>query len=238
MSQKATKHDNKTVRSHQLPPLSSGSSAAMNQSAVPQLLGSVPCDQDFCSENAVCCGRDPPETGPFYCASIHCTCANWSGTPDCRCDSGFHGTDCSQQVSPTVWLAVILTVGTMLVLFIAWGFRCQEDDDGDVLAAAANDPQAPLLREASDRAVAAAAPPTPRGTSDNATENSTSCMGGAGSSEPASLQRRTCCVCLSKPIQVVLIPCGHACLCRRCSRKLELCPLCRLNIQATQRVYF
>ena len=64
------------------------------------------------------------------------------------------------QVEPeTTWLAIILTVGTMLILFIAWGFRCRsddfdEDDDGraNTRAAARN----PLIREQMDNVVAAA----------------------------------------------------------------------------------
>ena len=86
---------------------------------------------------------------------------------------------------------------------------------------------------------AAARPPTEtcRPTGEMPSSTDVSCVG-AGTGADTSLQRRTCCVCLSKPLQVVLIPCGHACLCRRCSRKLDKCPLCRLDIQATQRFYF
>jgi hypothetical protein len=195
----------------------------------------VSCNTELCSPNNVCCG---PDDGKYYCAG-HCSCKNYTsvGEVRCDCDYGFHGTRCLQQVSPTVWLAVILTVGTMLVLFIAWGFRCNEDDDDlTQIENAGGGPRHPLLREASERAAAAARPPTIRGTTENYTED-VSCTG-AGSSEAASLQRRTCCVCLAKPLQVVLIPCGHACVCRRCSRKLETCPLCRNDIQATQRFYF
>jgi hypothetical protein len=198
----------------------------------------VRCNQDFCSHNNVCCGLDE---GKYYCAS-HCECKNYTSTSPhgevkCTCDDGFHGVQCLQQVSPTVWLAVILTVGTMLVLFISWGFRCNEEDDLTEIENAGGGPRHPLLREASERAAAAARPPTIRGTADYPSSTDVSCTG-VGTSETGSLQRRTCCVCLAKPLQVVLIPCGHACVCRRCSRKLEKCPLCRLDIQATQRFYF
>lgn len=189
----------------------------------------VPCSETCSRDDYICCGLSP-KTGLYYCGA-HCSCSNFSGTVSCPCDAGFHGVECSQQVSPTVWLAVILTVGTMLVLFIAWGFRCDDDDVTESAPVAT--PRQPLLREEPDR-VLAAAEVTP---SERGTEN-TSCLGPGGLSEPASLQRRTCCVCLSRPIQVVVIPCGHACMCRRCSRKLDKCPLCRLDIKATQRFYF
>ena len=123
--------------------------------------------------------------------------------------------------------------GLWLVLFLAWGFRCQDADFTDL----EHDDhtrtrRAPLLREGADRVVAAARPPTTRET-ESPSSADVSCTG-AGTSVETSLQRRTCCVCLSKPLQVVLIPCGHACLCRKCSRQLDKCPLCRLDIQATQ----
>ena len=192
------------------------------------------CQTEFCSpRSSTCCGYDE---GTWYCAN-HCSCNNHSGQPECLCDSGYSKPPgCTQEVPPTVWLAVILTVGTMLVLFIAWGFRCQDDGGDEEMQQ--QTPRDPLLREATSAAAAAARPPTQRGSTDNQSTIDNSITGAGTGAEGASMHRRTCCVCLAKPIQVVLIPCGHACLCRRCSRKLETCPLCRLQIQATQRFYF
>ena len=38
-----------------------------------------------------------------------------------------------------------------------------------------------------------------------------------------------CCICLDAHPQMVIVPCGHLCLCQECSQKLtnKKCPLCR-----------
>lgn len=48
---------------------------------------------------------------------------------------------------------------------------------------------------------------------------------------------RTCMVCFqTKPI-IVLVPCGHAGLCRKCAKKLETCPFCRKKIDQRIRIF-
>ena len=47
-----------------------------------------------------------------------------------------------------------------------------------------------------------------------------------------------CVVCLHRPLDVVLEPCGHLCLCRGCSDRIkERCPICRKPIVRKQFVY-
>ena len=46
-----------------------------------------------------------------------------------------------------------------------------------------------------------------------------------------------CVVCWNAPRSVVLVPCGHLCMCRTCSEQLKQCPTCRQEIQLRQRVF-
>jgi hypothetical protein len=38
-------------------------------------------------------------------------------------------------------------------------------------------------------------------------------------------------------VEVVLLPCGHHCLCRGCAANLVICPLCRASIENRVRTF-
>ncbi len=48
-----------------------------------------------------------------------------------------------------------------------------------------------------------------------------------------------CCICLYEPKALIIVPCGHFCICRGCCLKLKAsfggnkCPLCRNEITST-----
>ena len=48
-------------------------------------------------------------------------------------------------------------------------------------------------------------------------------------------EARQCPVCMDLPTDTVFIPCGHM-TCETCAPELSVCPICRVNIQQTQRI--
>ena len=50
---------------------------------------------------------------------------------------------------------------------------------------------------------------------------------------------KTCVVCLINKNNYCIVPCGHQCICYKCSKHSSLkdCPICRVKIEKTIRVY-
>lgn len=50
--------------------------------------------------------------------------------------------------------------------------------------------------------------------------------------------QKMCTACYVQCVNVVIIPCGHACLCMRCARRVNICPMCRGPIRRLQVMYY
>eukprot|EP00928_Gymnodinium_smaydae_P026956 TRINITY_DN21000_c0_g1_i1.p1 TRINITY_DN21000_c0_g1~~TRINITY_DN21000_c0_g1_i1.p1 ORF type:complete len:395 (-),score=35.95 TRINITY_DN21000_c0_g1_i1:206-1336(-) len=46
-----------------------------------------------------------------------------------------------------------------------------------------------------------------------------------------------CSVCLQKPSDIVLVPCGHICLCCECMDDVNSCPLCRSTVEGKHKIF-
>ncbi|GFH43913.1 hypothetical protein CTEN210_00387 [Chaetoceros tenuissimus] len=62
------------------------------------------------------------------------------------------------------------------------------------------------------------------------------------STECENLSKNVCVVCQHEDASMVIVPCGHACLCGECSMSVinnsKQCPLCRAAIREIIRIYF
>lgn len=58
-----------------------------------------------------------------------------------------------------------------------------------------------------------------------------------GESRGSDLTRESCVVCLEHARAVVLIPCGHVCVCLVCVEMITLCPICRDPFERIVRTY-
>ncbi len=46
-----------------------------------------------------------------------------------------------------------------------------------------------------------------------------------------------CVICIDRECCMIVLPCGHMCLCEKCSEGLKFCPVCRGSAQQTVKVY-
>ena len=55
------------------------------------------------------------------------------------------------------------------------------------------------------------------------------------------LDNLECSICLDNPVNTVVIPCGHLCMCWRCANTIlhgsQECPICRRHVRTVNRVY-
>ena len=51
-------------------------------------------------------------------------------------------------------------------------------------------------------------------------------------------ESRLCKICLDKEVSQVFLPCGHSICCNECVVGIQICPICRDNIQKSQMIYF
>ena len=56
--------------------------------------------------------------------------------------------------------------------------------------------------------------------------------GGGGAAGVGSFK---CKICLDRPVQTVLKPCGHSLMCTFCAQSVKQCPVCRQKIEETIR---
>lgn len=62
----------------------------------------------------------------------------------------------------------------------------------------------------------------------------------------AAADFKECVICLSAPLEIACVPCGHLSLCEKCyseknnnlSKQLETCPICRAPVQLMMKIFF
>ena len=64
----------------------------------------------------------------------------------------------------------------------------------------------------------------------------------ASGGSQATISQELCVICMINPIETVMIPCGHVCMCLLCARQVNkinfVCPLCREDIFQVFKIYF
>lgn len=65
-----------------------------------------------------------------------------------------------------------------------------------------------------------------------------SCIGSEYCEEMRSRERLTCKVCWVDEIGCIIRPCNHLATCTKCGPALTNCPICRVKIEAVDKVFF
>ncbi|KAK6168965.1 hypothetical protein SNE40_020109 [Patella caerulea] len=50
-------------------------------------------------------------------------------------------------------------------------------------------------------------------------------------------EQRLCKICLEKEVSIIFLPCGHVCCCGECSLSVQLCPICRKEIENRNKAF-
>eukprot|EP01083_Nonionella_stella_P066435 174953_1 len=59
----------------------------------------------------------------------------------------------------------------------------------------------------------------------------------SGAPSASSEEPDVCCICLDAPKTHALIPCGHKCSCKDCSKYLKKCPICRRRVTKAFQIF-
>jgi len=59
-----------------------------------------------------------------------------------------------------------------------------------------------------------------------------------GAGESADRDLAACSVCMDRPPNVVLVPCGHFFACEQCGKALRSCAMCRADVKQVLRIYY
>eukprot|EP01083_Nonionella_stella_P235813 828819_1 len=98
-------------------------------------------------------------------------------------------------------------------------------------------PAAPSLKVASQNASQSSSSIPPGIQLGCAPNPSNSTVQESGAPSASSEEPDVCCICLDAPKTHALIPCGHKCSCKDCSKYLKKCPICRRRVTKAFQIF-